>query len=112
MTLIDTQLPSAEDIFLNAQKNPLPPPAKGWNTTVAYVYGSLAHPDCDMGMSSITARVQPEGCTIMDRPDHSISSIMALPVHFGEETTDCWYCPPGRAQEALSPDKQDMVCGY
>ena len=29
MTLIDTQLQSAEDIFLDAQGNPLPPPAKG-----------------------------------------------------------------------------------
>ena len=69
MTLIDTQLPSAEDIFVDTHRNPLPPPAKGWITTVAYVDGSLAHPARDMKMSSITARVQLEGCTIVDRPN-------------------------------------------
>ena len=112
MTLIDTQLPSTKDIFVDAQGNPLPPRAKGWTTTVAYVDESLAHPDRDMGMSSITARVQPEGCTIVDRPERSISRIMALPVRYWEETADGWCCPPAMAQDALSPDELDMVCGY
>ena len=44
MTLIHTQLRSAEDIFVAAQGNPLPPPAKGWTTTVADVDRSLDHP--------------------------------------------------------------------
>ena len=109
MTLIDTQVPSAEDPFLDAQGNSLPPPAKGWTTRVAYVDGSLAHPDRDMGMSSITARVQVEGCTPHDRPDHSISRIMALPVQYREAKADGWYCPPAMTQDALSPEELDMV---
>ena len=112
MTLIDTQVPSAEDIFLDAKGNPLPPPAKGWTTTDAYVDGSLALPERKMGMSSITVRVQPERCTILDRPDRSISRITALPVRYGEETADGWYCPTAMAQDALSPDELGMVCGY
>ena len=112
MTLIDSQLPSAKDILMDAQGKPLPPPAKGWTTTVAYVDGSLANPDHDMGMSSITAKVQPEGCTLVDRPDRSISRIMALLVRYGGETADGWYCPRAMAQDALSADELDMVCGY
>ena len=109
MSLINTELPSADDICVDAQENPLPPPAKGWTTTFAYVDGSLAHPDRDMGMSSITARVQPEGCTIVDRPDRSICRIMALPVRYGEETADRRHCPPAIAQDALCPDELDVV---
>ena len=112
MTLINTQLPSADEIFVDAQGNPLPPPAKGCTTTVAYVGGSSAHPDRDMGIPSVTARVQPGGCTIMDYPDRSFSHIMALPVRDGEETADGWYCPPGMVQHALSPDELGMECGY
>ena len=93
MTLIATQLPAAEDIFVHAQGNPLPPPAKGPSTTVPYVDWSLAHPDRDMQMFSIRARVQREGFTIVDRPDRSISRIMALPVRYREETAVRWYCP-------------------
>ena len=48
----------------------------------------------------------------MDRPNCSIGRIMALPVQYGEVTADGWYCPPAMAQDALSPDKLDMVCGY
>ena len=84
----------------------------GWTTTVAYVDGSLAHPDRDLGMSSITAEVRPEGTTIVDRADRSISCITALPVLYGEETADRSYCPPKMARDALSPDELDMVCGY
>ena len=40
MTLIDIQLSSAENIFMDSQGNALPPPAKGWTTTVAYVDGA------------------------------------------------------------------------
>ena len=112
MTLIDTQLPYAEEIMVDTQGNPLPPTAMGWPTTVAYVDGSLDHTDRNMGMSSITVKVQPEGCTLMDHPDRSIGPIMALPVRSGEETADGWYCPPAMAQDALSPDDLDMVCGY
>ena len=64
MTLIYTQLPSAEDIFADAHGH-----AKGWTTTVLYVGGSLAYPDRDMAMSCIMASVLREGCTIVDRPD-------------------------------------------
>ena len=112
MTLMDTQVPSAEDIFVDAQGNPLPLPAKGWTTTVAYVDGSLAHPARHVGMSCITVRVQPEGSTIVDCPDRSISRIMALPVWYAEETADGWYCPPTMAQDILSPDELDISCGY
>ena len=88
MTLIDNQLPSTDDIFVDTQGNPLPPPAKVSTTTVAYVDGLLAQPDWDMGMSSITARVQPMGCTIVNRPGSSISRIMALLVQYGVETAE------------------------
>ena len=71
---------------MDAQENPLPTPAKGWTTTVAYVDGSPAHADRDMGMLPITKKVQPEGCTIVNPPDRSISRIMALPVRYKEET--------------------------
>ena len=111
MTLIDIKLPSAEDIFVEAQGNPLRPPANGWTTTVAYADASLANSDCDMGMSSIKARVQLEGCTIVHCQDRSMSRIMALLVRYGEETADGWYCPPAMAQDALLPDELDMVCG-
>ena len=97
MTLINTQLPLPKDIFVDAQGNTLPPPANSWTTTVANVDGSLAHPHRDMGMSSITARVQPEGGSIVDRPDRGISRIIALPVWYAEETADGWYCPPAMA---------------
>ena len=106
MAVMDTQLPSAEDIFVDAQGRPLPSPPKGWTTTVAYVDGSLALPDRDMGMLSITAKMRPEGCTLVDRPDRGISRIMALPVRYGEETADGWYCP---ARDALSADELDMT---
>ena len=112
MTLIATQLPAAEDIFVDAQGNPLPPPAKGPSTTVPWVDWSLAHPARDMGTFSIRARVQREKFTIVDRPDRSISRIMALPVRFREETADRWYCPLAMAQDALLPDELDTVCGY
>ena len=112
MILIATQLPAAQDIFVDAQGNPLPPPAKGPSTTVPYVDWSLAYPDRDMQMFSITARVQREGFTIVDRPDRSISRIMALPVRYRQETADRWYCPPAIAQDAPLPDELDMVCGY
>ena len=88
MPLINTQLPSAEDIFVHAQGNLLPPPAKGWTTTVAYVDGSLAHPDRNMGMSSITVRVQSEKCTMVDPSNRSISRNKALLVRYGEETAN------------------------
>ena len=71
MTLINTQLPSAVDIFVDAQGNPLPPPAKGLTTTVAYVAGSLAHLDCDMGMSPVKARVQPGGWQVLPTGDRT-----------------------------------------
>ena len=74
--------------------------------------GSLAHPDRDMGMSSIIARVQPEECTILDPPHRSIRRIMALLVRYEEEKADGWYCPRAMAQDALSPGELDMVCGY
>ena len=112
ITLLDTQVPSAEDIFVDAKGEALPPPAKSWTTTVPYVDGSLAHPESDVGMSAITANVQPEECTILDHPNYSISRIMALLVRDDEETTDGWYCPPTMAQDALSPDELDMVCRY
>ena len=112
MTLIDTQLRLAKYIFLGAQKNPLPPPAKRWTTTVAYVNGSLARTNPNMGMSSVTAKVQPEGCTLEDRPHRSISLIMGLPVRYGAQTADGWYCPPRTAQDALLQDELDMMCGY
>ena len=91
MTVIDTQLPSIEDVFVDTQGNPLPPLAKGWTTAVAYVDGSLAHPNGHMGMSCITAEVRPEGCTIVDRPDRNIGRIMALLVRYKEETSDGRY---------------------
>ena len=112
MALIDTQLPFTEDIFVDAQGNPLPPPAKAGTTTVAYLDVSGAQPDRDLGMSSITAEVQPEGCTVVDRPDCSISGFMALPVRYAEEIADGWYCPPKMAPDDLSLDELDIVCGY
>ena len=78
ITLINTQLSSAEDNFVDAPGNPLPPHARGWTTTVAYVDGSLGDPDGNMGTSSITARVQPERCRIVERPNRSVSRIRAL----------------------------------
>ena len=112
MTLIDTRLPSTEEIFVDAQQNPLPPLAKGPTTTIAYAVGSLGHPDCGVGMFSITAEVRPEGRTIADRLDRSISRIMALAVPYREETADGWYCPLKMARDALSPHELDMVFGY
>ena len=112
MTLIHTQLPWTEDIFVDIQGNPLPPPAKGWTTTVASLVGSLAHPDHDMGMSSIAAEVRWKGCTIVDRPSRSISRIMAPPVRYGEQTADGWCCRPKMAWDAFYQDELEMVCGY
>ena len=71
----------------------------------------MPHPDQYLVMSSIMAEVGPEGCTITDRPDCSISRIMALAVRYGEETEDGWHCPPKMARGALSPDELDMVYG-
>ena len=112
MTLIDTQLPSIEDIYADAHGIPLPPPAEGWTTTVAYVDGCLAHPDRNMGMSSIRSGVRLEECTIVDRPNCIISRIMALLVCYGEETADGSNFPPRMAQDALSPHELELVCGY
>ena len=79
MTLTDTQFLSTGDIFVDAQGNPLPPPAKGRTITVTYMDVSLAVSDHDMGMSPITAKVRLEGL---------VSRIMALPVRYGKETAD------------------------
>ena len=61
MTLIDSQLPMMEDILVDTQRNPLPPPVKAWTSTVAYADVSLVHPDRDMRVTTITAEVRPEG---------------------------------------------------
>ena len=112
MTLIDTPIPSDERLFVDAQGRPLPPPAKGWSTTVAYPDGSLAHPDRDMGMSSISEQVQDGKCVVMDCLDRSIARIIALPERYGEETADGWYCPPKMAQNALASNEWDVVVWY
>ena len=104
MTLIDTQRPSAADIFLDAQGKLLLPPAKVTTTTVARVGGPLAHPNRDMGMSSLTAKVQPQNCILVDALNGSISCSMVLPVQYGEETGEGCHC--------LLPHELDMVCGY
>ena len=94
---------------MDAQRNPLPLPAKRSTTTVAYVDGSLAHPDRNIRFLSILAKVQLEACTIMDSPNRSISHIMALPLQYGGETADSWYCPPKMLRDASLPDELHMV---
>ena len=47
----------------------------------------------------------------MDPTDRSISGIMAVPVGYGEETANGWYCRSKSARDSLSPDELDILCG-
>ena len=47
----------------------------------------------------------------MDRTDRSINGITAVPVRYGEETANGWYCRSKSARDALSPDELDIPCG-
>ena len=95
------------------------PPGKTAATTCQWldhhncICGWVAGPPRSQhGMSTITAKVQVGGCIIVDGPNRSISPIMALPVGYGEDTADDWYCLPTMAQDGLSLDDLDMVCAY
>ena len=142
MTPKDTQLPTTMDVLVDTRGSPLLPPATCWTTlgdykppqpeppsnpvvtpgcrvqkkgctaTVAYMDGFLAHPDRDMAMACIMAAMHPEGCTILDHLDRSITQIMPVPALSGAKSADGLYCPLNMVRDALSPDGHGMVCEY
>ena len=72
----------------------------------------MPHRARDMGMSSISARVETKDCVVIDSPERSMNRIMALPVRYRDERADGWYCPPKMAHDVLTPDELDKVVGY